>query len=219
MFKWQLEKKLNFNLKEIYSNRYPIIQGGMGIGVSLFPLASAVGKEGCIGTISSVSLDRLVAKRIKVDKLDYIEATAREVTDTKQNGGVAAINIMVALPLFYEKAVQGAVEGGIDMIISGAGLPTTLPSSVKSYAGKNHDINLVPIISSARAFKILCKQWGKRNYRPDAVILEGPKAGGHLGWNYNQMNEYKNEKEFLEDNELYKLLKHTEWSDQLNNIN
>ena len=152
-----LEK--NFRLKGI-SGRYPIIQGGMGIGVSLYSLASAVGREGCIGTISSVALDQLVRKRllesgeqvkdVKNRSMDFIEATAREVYDTKKDCGVVAINIMVALPNYYEQSVEGAVEGGANMIISGAGLPLNLPSLVEKYAGEDHDINLVPIVSSAR---------------------------------------------------------------------
>tara|TARA_Y100000310_G_C20562918_1_gene753954 strand:- start:139 stop:1227 length:1089 start_codon:yes stop_codon:yes gene_type:complete len=180
----------------------------MGIAVSLYELASAVGREGCIGTISSVALDQFTRKRligqgekfsdVQPGRMDFIEAVAREVYDTKKDGGVAAINIMVALPNYFEQSVQGAVQGGIDMIVSGAGLPLNLPSQVEKYAGKNHDINLVPIISSARAFELMCKKWDKLGYRPDAIVLEGPKAGGHLGWKYGDVSP-----DFLEKYDLF----------------
>lgn len=195
-------------------NRYPIIAAGMGIGVSLEPLASEVGRNGGVGTISSVSLDQLTRKRLlkegeKVEdvrpyRMDFIEATKREVEDTKKRGGVAAINIMCALPIYYEDSVAGAINGGIDIIVSGAGLPKCLPGLVKKYTGTNdHNINLVPIISSARALELICKIWDKQGYRPDAAILEGPKAGGHLGWNYKQITESK---DFLGEYDLFKLL-------------
>ena len=198
----KLEK--NFKLKGI-NNRYPIIQGGMGIGISLYELASAVGKKNCIGTISSASLDQFVAKRFGLERMDYVEATAQEIRDTKKDGGVAAINIMVALESHFEKAVEGAVRGGVDMIISGAGLPMHLPTLVEKYAGKkDHSISLVPIVSSARALEIICKKWDKQGYRPDAVVLEGPKAGGHLGWSYKQVLEAG--ERFFEEYDLFEKL-------------
>ena len=198
--------------------RYPIIQGGMGAGVSLYRLASAVGKKGGMGTISSVGLEQFTRARLlkqgeKVKdetpkKINYIEATEREIYDTKKEAGLAAINIMCALPLFYEKAVEGAVRGGVDMIISGAGLPielrgdnsVDLPFLVRKYAGKDHNINLVPIVSSALIFNKLCKSWARQGYRPDAVVLEGPKAGGHIGWSYKRVERSEN---FLEEYDLF----------------
>ena len=150
--------------------RYPIIQGGMGIGVSLYALASAVGKCGGIGTLSSVALDQFTRKRLLAQgeevedvspgRMDFVEATRREVSDTKKEAGVVAINIMCRLPLFYEKSVEGAVKGGVNMIVSGAGLAINagdnhdvdLPYLVEKYAGKDHNINLVPIVSSSAIF-------------------------------------------------------------------
>jgi nitronate monooxygenase len=193
--------------------KYPIIQGGMGIGVSLYELASAVGREGCIGTISSAALDQFVRKRLfkkdffrskksfkdlRPGRMDFIESVSREVYDTKKNCGVAAINIMVALPNYFESAIQGAVEGGVDMIVCGAGLPLNLPSLVGKYAGRDHDISLVPIVSSGRALELICKKWDKLFYRPDGCVLEGPKAGGHLGWRYNDISD-----DFLEKFDLF----------------
>tara|TARA_Y100000310_G_scaffold1709_1_gene2169 strand:- start:651 stop:1793 length:1143 start_codon:yes stop_codon:yes gene_type:complete len=182
-----LEK--SFKLKNI-ENRYPIVQGGMGVGVSLFELASAVGKKDCVGTISSAILDQLVPLRVGGDRMSNIEAAEREVFDTKQVGGVAAINIMCALVSSYEDSLEGAIKGGVDMVVSGAGLPMNLPSQVKKIVGTNdHDVNLVPIVSSARALELICKKWERQGYRPDAIVLEGPKAGGHIGWSYKQVIE------------------------------
>lgn len=197
-----LEK--SFKLKGIDS-RYPIVQGGMGVGISLYELASAVGRAGGIGTVSSAALDQLVARRLKRDRMDLVEATAVEIADTKRDAGVAAINIMCALFSSYNKSVEGAIKGGVDVIISGAGLPTSLPSIVEKITGtKDHKINLVPIVSSDRALEIICKKWSAQGYRPDAVILEGPKAGGHLGWNYNQVKDAG--ENFLKDYDLFEKL-------------
>jgi nitronate monooxygenase len=205
-----LEKILKF---KGMSARYPIAQGGMGIGVSLYELCTSVGLEGGIPTLSSVALDQFTRKRLLalgeevVDvlpgRMDFVEATRREISDIKKISGDVAINVMCALPLYYEKSLEGAILGGVNMIVSGAGLPSALPSQVKNITGTNdHFINLVPIISSARALNILIKKWDAQGYRPDAVVLEGPKAGGHLGWNYKQI---ENSEDFLKE---YDVIEH-----------
>jgi nitronate monooxygenase len=107
--------------------RLPIIQGGMGVGVSLYPLASAVAKEGGVGIISSACLDRLLSKR-KNKKMNVYDATYEEVSLAKSSGGFAGINIMVALIKNYNDSVRAAIDAGADFIISGAGLPLNLPS-------------------------------------------------------------------------------------------
>lgn len=194
-----LEKTLKLKGME---PRYPIVQGGMGVGISLYDLASAVGKGGCVGTVSSAALDQLTPRRLGRERMDLIEATAVEIADTKRDGGVAAINIMCALFSSYQKSVEGAIKGGVDVIISGAGLPTSLPSIVEKVTGtKDHRINLVPIVSSDRALEIICKKWDAQGYRPDAVVLEGPKAGGHLGWNYKQVKDAG--ERFLDEYDLF----------------
>ncbi len=198
-----MKLKKSFKLKGIEA-RYPIIQGGMGAGISLFELASEVGKHDCIGTVSSAALDQFTARRLGRDRMDLVEATEIEIRDTKEEAGIAAINIMCALMSSYEDSVYGAIRGGVDIIASGAGMPTSLPSLADKYAGKGHNINLIPIISSARALKLICRRWDKQGYRPDAVVIEGPKAGGHLGFNYGQVN--KSGDKFLEDYDLFKLL-------------
>jgi nitronate monooxygenase len=172
--------------------RVPIIQGGMGVGVSLHPLASAVAREGGIGVVSSACLDRLVTKRTGVKSTTY-EATYNEVSLSKAAGGYAGINIMVALVRDYESSVKGAIDAGADVIISGAGLPLGLPSIQPP-----GDTALIPIVSSARALELICKKWEKLGYRPDATVLEGPLAGGHLGFKIDSID--------LESNTLERLL-------------
>lgn len=168
-----------------------IIQGGMGVGVSLSPLASAVAKEGGIGIVSSAALDRLVTKRTGKAHNTY-EAALEEISLAKANGGIAGINIMVALGRDYEDSVKGAIDAGADVIISGGGLPLGLPG-VK----KPGDTALIPIVSSARALEIICKKWERLGYRPDAVVLEGPLAGGHLGFRFEELGLESNRLENL----------------------
>jgi nitronate monooxygenase len=172
--------------------KIPIIQGGMGVGVSLFPLASAVAEEGGVGIVSSAALDRLVTKRTGKKHTSY-EAAFEEVSQAKAKGGAAGINIMVALIQDYEDSVRGAIDAGADVIISGAGLPLGLPAIQHP-----NETALIPIVSSARALEIICKKWERLGYRPDGVVLEGPLAGGHLG--------FKLEEIYLESNKLENLL-------------
>lgn len=161
-----------------------MVQGGMGIGVSLSALARAVARRGGIGTISSAGLAAIVSKRLG-RRVDIQEAAAIEVADSKQDGGFIAINIMVALHTTFTASILGAVAGGVDAIILGAGLPTTLPEAIM-----DADVALIPIVSSVKALRIICKRWGERYQRlPDAVVLEGPLAGGHLGFSYTDLNK------------------------------
>lgn len=170
----------------------PIIQGGMGVGVSLHPLAIAVAKEGGLGVISSACLDRIVSKRLG-KKVSAYEAAYIEVSVAKQNGGFVGINVMGALARDYNDSVRGALDAGVDAIISGAGLPISLPTIQNP-----KDTALIPIVSSSRALDIICKKWQKVGYRPDAVVLEGPLAGGHLGFKVDEID--------LESNKLENLL-------------
>jgi nitronate monooxygenase len=172
--------------------RVPIIQGGMGVGVSLAPLAGAVAREGGVGIISSAALDRLVSKR-KGKKMTTYEAVYEEISLAKEKGGVSGINIMVALVQTYDDTVKAAIDAGADVIISGAGLPLALPT-IKNPG----DTALIPIVSSARALELICKKWERAHYRPDAVVLEGPLAGGHLGFRIEDIQ--------LESNKLENLL-------------
>lgn len=169
----------------------PVVQGGMGVGVSLAPLAKAVAREGGVGIVSSACLDRLVSKRTG-KKVHTYEAVYEEVSLAKAAGGVAGINIMVALVRDYEDSVKGAIDAGADIIISGAGLPLGLPAIQSP-----KDTALVPIVSSARALELICKKWERLGYWPDAVVLEGPLAGGHLGFKIDQVDLEANRLENL----------------------
>ncbi|MGC2063660.1 MAG: nitronate monooxygenase [Thermodesulfovibrionales bacterium] len=169
----------------------PIIQGGMGVGVSLYPLARAVAHEGGAGIVSSACLDRLIEKRTG-KKLNSYEGAYEEVSLSKAEGGIAGINIMFALQRDYEASVRGALDAGADMIISGAGLPMGLPGIQPP-----KDTALIPIVSSARALDLICKKWERFGYRPDAVVLEGPLAGGHLGFKIDQVDLEENRLENL----------------------
>ncbi len=153
----------------------------MGVGVSLHPLAKAVAREGGLGIVSSACLDRLVSKRNN-KKVNIYEAAYEEVSLSKTPGGFVGINIMGALARDFNESVKGALDAGADAIISGAGLPLNLPAIQPP-----KDTALIPIVSSARALDIICKKWEKLGYRPDAVVLEGPLAGGHLGFRIDQV--------------------------------
>ncbi len=159
----------------------PIIQGGMGVGVSGVALAAAVSLAGGLGTLSSACLDRLVSTRMG-RRIATREAAAIEVRLAKGERNLpVAMNVMVALASDYEDSVLGALDGGVDVIISGAGLPLKLPSIVATHP-RGAKTALVPIVSSGRALELLCRRWEKAGRLPDAVVVEGPMAGGHLGW-------------------------------------
>jgi NAD(P)H-dependent flavin oxidoreductase YrpB (nitropropane dioxygenase family) len=158
----------------------PIIQGGMGVRVSRASLASAVANEGCAGIIASVGLgdyENTPANKFVEVNNDALRFEIRKARSLSK--GVIGVNVMVVLSN-YEELVNVCVEENVDLLICGSGLPLDLPKLVK---GK--DIKLIPIVSSARALNIIYRKW-KQNYNrvPDAVIVEGPLAGGHLGYSY-----------------------------------
>lgn len=162
----------------------PIIQGGMGVGVSLSGLASAVANEGGIGVISCAGLGLLYPKGKGTYTEKCIDGLKEEIRKARQKTkGVIGINIMVALSN-YADMVRTAIAEKTDVIFSGAGLPLDLPS----YLTKESVTKLVPIVSSSRAAQIICDKWQKNyNYLPDAIVVEGPKAGGHLGFKNEQL--------------------------------
>ncbi len=158
--------------------RLPIIQGGMGVRVSGAGLAAAVASAGCAGVIASAGLGLFEDLRASASKRLGEEVLRSEIRKAKQlTDGVIGVNIMVALSN-YEQLVRVAVEEGADMIVSGAGLPLALPGYVGGGSTK-----LVPIVSSARTLQIICRRWQNHFHRlPDAVVVEGARAGGHLGY-------------------------------------
>jgi nitronate monooxygenase len=162
----------------------PIIQGGMGVGISLSGLAAAVANEGGIGVIAATG----IGMREQDFYSDFIEANIRalrrEIRSARaRTSGVLGLNVMVAATNFAD-LVRTAIEERIDIIFSGAGLPLDLPRFLKP----DSVTKLVPIVSSARAASLLCKKWlHKFDYLPDAFVVEGPKAGGHLGFTREQI--------------------------------
>lgn len=161
----------------------PIIQGGMGIGLSNYTLAGSVAREGALGVLSSAGLDRILSSR-KGIKMGHREAARLDVLDAREisNGnGAIGMNIMVALINSYEDSVLGSMDGGVDVIISGAGLPFALPDIAKNHP-RFDEVALIPIVSSGRAAEIIIKKWEKSGRLPDAFVVEGPLAGGHIGW-------------------------------------
>ncbi len=166
--------------------RTPIIQGGMGVGISLSGLAAAVAQAGGIGVIAAAG----IGMSRPGYATDFIrtnnEALSDEIRAARaKTSGALGVNIMVALTN-YADLVSTAVKEGIDAIFSGAGLPLDLPAHLPEGASTK----LVPIVSSARAAVILCKKWLARFGRtPDAFVVEGPMAGGHLGFKPGQIDE------------------------------
>ena len=164
----------------------PIIQGGMGVGISLSSLAGSVAREGGIGIISTA--------QIGFKDPDFmrhpIESNMRAIRDEFKKAreiapnGIIGFNIMVATKQ-YEKYVRESVEAGADIIISGAGLPVSLPEYVQGSETK-----IAPIVSSVKSVNVICKMWDRKYHRaPDLVVIEGPLAGGHLGFSPEQLEE------------------------------
>jgi len=165
----------------------PIVQGGMGVGISLGNLAGAVAKEGGVGTIS--------AAQIGFREADFDthteEANKRAIHKEYQKAraiapkGVIGFNIMVAMK-HYADYVKEAVKAGADFIVSGAGLPVDLPAHVEG-----SDTKIIPIVSTGKSANVILKYWDRKYHRTaDAVVIEGPKAGGHLGFTAEQLEEY-----------------------------
>lgn len=164
----------------------PVIQGGMGVGISLSGLASAVANEGGIGVISCAGLGLLYPKGKGNYTEKCIAGLKEEIRKARQKTkGVIGVNIMVALSN-YAEMVRTAISEKIDVIFAGAGLPLDLPA----YLTPDSKTKLVPIVSSPRAAGVICAKWRKNfDYLPDAIVVEGPKAGGHLGFKKEQLED------------------------------
>ena len=185
-----------------YEIKHPIIQGGMGVGISWDQLAGNVSLEGGLGVISAVGTGYYKNKSEKVqiitkkdkpkdvanfynkDSLFEIVTNARKICGDLP----LACNILYAIN-DYGRVVRDACEAGVNIIITGAGIPTNMPEFTKEFP----DVALVPIVSSARALRLICKKWQRYGKIPDAVIVEGPLSGGHQGFTYEQCSqeEYK----------------------------
>ena len=167
-------------------SRYPIIQGGMGVGVSMHNLAGNVSKEGGIGIISTADIgyqeEDFKENPIKAN----LRAIGKEIRKAREIAGedkILGVNIMVALKS-YAEIVKECVKNKIDLIVSGAGIPKDLPEYVQGTSTK-----IAPIVSSLRCCKLIVKHWIKKyNYVPDMIVIEGPEAGGHLGFSREELN-------------------------------
>ncbi|MCI8654468.1 MAG: nitronate monooxygenase [Clostridia bacterium] len=176
-------------------SKYPIIQGGMGVGISMHRLAGNVSKEGGIGIISTADIgyqeEDFNTNPLKAN----LRAIGKEIKKAREIAGkenILGVNIMVALNN-YKEIVKECVKNKIDLIISGAGIPKELPEYVQGSKTK-----IAPIVSSLRCCKLIVKHWIKRyNYVPDMIVIEGPEAGGHLGFKKEELQE--GEKPKLED--------------------
>jgi nitronate monooxygenase len=163
--------------------RIPIVQGGMGVGISLSGLAAATANAGGVGVIAAAGIGLLELDGLK----DFLGASLRglrkEIRRARElTRGILGVNIMVALSNFSE-LVKAAVEEKIDIIFAGAGLPVNLPEFVKGSSTM-----IAPIVSSGRAATLILKRWmDKFSYTADAVVVEGPRAGGHLGFKSEQL--------------------------------
>lgn len=166
--------------------KLPIIQGGMGVGISLNGLAAAVANQGGIGVISSAGLGAIYSKYSSNYNLASIWGLKEELRKAREKSkGIIGVNVMVAMSNFADM-VKTAIAEKADIIFSGAGLPLNLPS----FLNKESTTKLAPIVSSARAAKLVCEKWFTNyNYIPDAIVVEGPKAGGHLGYKEEQLSD------------------------------
>jgi nitronate monooxygenase len=167
----------------------PLVQGGMGVGVSAHRLAGAVAREGCLGTISSVDLrrhhpdlmretgrsrDKPAIERANLTALDREIRAAREIAAGR---GMIAVNVMRAVSQ-YADYVRQSCASGADAIVVGAGLPFDLPELTAGYP----EVALIPILSEARAIGLVLRKWQRKGRLPDAIVIEHPRyAGGHLG--------------------------------------
>lgn len=175
--------------------KLPLIQGGMGIGISLGGLAGAVAAEGGAGVISAAQIGFREPDFDEEPLTANLRAIHKEVEKARalSKEGVIGMNIMTAMN-GYENYVREAVKAGVDFIVSGAGLPVELPAYTEG-----SDTAIAPIVSTEKSASVILKYWDKKYKKiPDLLIVEGPKAGGHLGFTKEQLeffteNKYKEE--------------------------
>lgn len=178
--------------------KHPVIQGGMGVGVSLSSLAGAVAKAGGIGIISTAQIgfkDQDFGKNPMAANLRAIHSELKKARE-KAPQGILGFNIMVATKE-YASYVKEAVKAGADVIISGAGLPIDMPKFVAEAENENGDSEkkerhtmIAPIVSSVKSALVICRMWDRKYHTaPDFVVVEGPCAGGHLGFSREQLTE------------------------------
>ncbi|MCI8454211.1 MAG: nitronate monooxygenase [Lachnospiraceae bacterium] len=179
------------------STKCPIIQGGMGVGISLSSLAGAVAKAGGIGIISTAQIGFRRPDFLKNPLEANLQTIHEELKKARKiaPNGIIGFNIMVATKE-YARYVKEAVRAGADVIISGAGLPIDMPKFVAEAEGQKDEVEgrrtmLAPIVSSIKSALVICRMWD-RKYKtaPDFVVVEGPRAGGHLGFSREELSSY-----------------------------
>ena len=170
--------------------KIPVVQGGMGVGISLSGLAGNVSACGGLGVISTAQIGWREPYFYEKPFEANFRAIEKEIKKARElaKGGVLGVNIMVATQR-YEEYVKSAVKAGIDIVISGAGLPIDLPKYVEGSKTK-----IAPIVSSLKSLTVICRMW-ERKYQtaPDLVVIEGPKAGGHLGFSREELETVTDE--------------------------
>ncbi len=195
-----MERKMQIKPLKLgpYTAKYPIIQGGMGVGISLSSLAGAVAKTGGVGIISTAQIGFKDSEFVKNPMDANLKAIHEEFAKARAIApeGVLGFNIMVATN-GYKQYVKEAVKAGANVIISGAGLPVDLPKFVAeaeeellAAGGKKQRIMIAPIVSSVKSAMVICRMWDRKHKTaPDFVVIEGPCAGGHLGFSGEQLTE------------------------------
>lgn len=170
--------------------KIPVVQGGMGVGISLSGLAGNVSACGGLGVISTAQIGWREPDFYEKPFEANFRAIEKEIKKARElaKGGVLGVNIMVATQR-YEEYVKSAIKAGIDIVISGAGLPIDLPKYVEGSKTK-----IAPIVSSLKSLTVICRMW-ERKYQtaPDLVVIEGPKAGGHLGFSREELETVTDE--------------------------
>lgn len=178
--------------------KYPVIQGGMGVGISLSSLAGAVAKAGGIGIISTAQIGFRDPDFLKEPMEANMRAIHSEFKKAREIApkGIIGFNIMVATRN-YAQYVKEAIKAGADIIISGAGLPIELPGylaeakRLAAEAGETVRTKIAPIVSTAKSAMVICRMWDRKYKRiPDLLVIEGPLAGGHLGFSREQLTQY-----------------------------
>ncbi len=178
--------------------KYPVIQGGMGVGISLSSLAGAVAKAGGIGIISTAQIGFRDPNFLKDPMGANMRAIREELKKARAIApkGIIGFNIMVATRN-YAQYVKEAIKAGADIIISGAGLPVDLPGyleeakQIAAKAGETVRTKIAPIVSTAKSAMVICRLWDRKyKQAPDLLVIEGPLAGGHLGFSREQLAQY-----------------------------
>ena len=170
--------------------KIPVVQGGMGVGISLSGLAGNVSACGGLGVISTAQIGWREPDFYEKPFEANFRAIEKEIKKARElaKGGVLGVNIMVATQR-YEEYVKSAVKAGIDIVISGAGLPIDLPKYVEGSKTK-----IAPIVSSLKSLTVICRMWERKSQTaPDLVVIEGPKAGGHLGFSREELETVTDE--------------------------